>query len=155
MGPARSMVFGWIGVGFLNNIPFVFGQAFEGGLRPVQLFVNTTITSPQQKLESPFHILFLLGGISRISPCPAVCLQRVFGRFGHRFFVPSRAMTPFLPPYPEMKFAFWELILLCVGKGKLGVGEPWQGERVGRGNRRAGSEISHDEHVEILGIWVV
>lgn len=27
MGPARSMAFGWIRVGFLNNILFVFGKA--------------------------------------------------------------------------------------------------------------------------------
>lgn len=59
-------------------------------------------------------------------------------------------------PIPRNWFRFLRAdILLCVGKGKLGAGEPWQGKRVGRGNRRAGSEISHDEHVEIFGIWVV
>lgn len=32
MGPACFMVFGWVGVGSLNNIPFVFGKAwFEAG----------------------------------------------------------------------------------------------------------------------------
>lgn len=60
-------------------------------------------------------------------------------------------MTPFLSPYPEMSFAFWEPILLCVGKGKLGAGEPWQGERVGRGNRRVGSEIVMMSMLRFLG----
>lgn len=45
--------------------------------------------------------------------------------------------------------------MLCVGKGTLGAGEPWQGKRVGRGNRRAGSEISHYELVEIFGVWLL
>lgn len=39
-------------------------------------------------------------------------------------------MMPSLSAYPEMT---WEPILLCDRKGKLGAGEPWQGERVGRG----------------------
>lgn len=58
-------------------------------------------------------------------------------------------------PHTQKWFSlFWEPILLCVGKGTLGAGEPWQGKRVGRGNRRAGSEISHYELVEIFGVWV-
>lgn len=73
------------------------------------------------------------------------------GGFYTDFLFPSRAMMPSLSAYPEMT---WEPISLCVRKGKLGAGEPWQGERVGRGNRRAGSETSHDEVVEIFGGWV-
>lgn len=62
---------------------------------------------------------------------------------------------PFLSPYLEVISAFWEPILLCVGKETLGVGEPWQGKGVGPGNRRAGSQISHDELVESFGVWVL
>lgn len=78
------------------------------------------------------------------------------GGFHTEFLLPSRAMMPFLPTYPEMFFLlFGEPILLAVGRGKLGAGEAWQGKRVGRGNRRAGSEISHDELEEIFRGWVV
>lgn len=36
-----------------------------------------------------------------------------------------------------------------------GSREPWQGKGVGPGNRRAGSQISHDELVESFGVWVL
>lgn len=108
-------------------------QVFDGGLRPIQLFVNTTISYPQQKMESTSHILFLLGGVSRISPCPAVCLPRVYRRFGHRFFVPSRAMSHFLFPYPEMNFRFLEAYIVMCWERKAGSRATLAGEKGGTG----------------------
>lgn len=108
--------------------PALQRQVFEGGSRPVRLFVNTTITFPQQKLESPFHILFLLGGISRISPFSAIFLQRVFGRFGHRFFVPLAPWCLSSPHTQKLVSLFESLYCYVLGKGSWEQGNPGRGK---------------------------
>lgn len=145
MGPARSMVFGWIGLAFLNNIPFVFGKAgilFGGGLRPVQLFVNTTITFPQQKLESPFHIFFLLGGISRISPCPAVCLPRVLREVWTPVLCSISRHDALPLPIPRNEFRFLGAYIVMCWEREAGAWQPWQGTRV-------------DGEIGVLGVKLV
>lgn len=64
-------------------------------------------------------------------------------------------MMPFLSAYPEMISAFLEAYVIVCWTREAGSRGSRVGERVVRGNRRAGSEISHDELVESFGVRVV
>lgn len=150
--------FGWVfWIIFCSSLE---RQAFEGGFGPVQHFVNTTIMPPfPAKVGIPISYLLCLGWhiVDFFLPC---CLSFLTGSL--EVFTPISCfhLAPWCPPSPHTQkwlLLFWEPILLCVRKGKLGLGagETWQGKRVGRGNRRAGSETSDDELVENFGGWVV